>query len=107
MMHPGFPLRFLYGRWGSASVYLFLLLFLGSIFAKGMEHSAAMNQTSFLVPASDTNSVVVYKNDDRLVCVYVDPQTKKVGREFILLPTSAEKGVKLETKKLGSLVFDK
>ena len=100
------PLNFLYRRGGAAAVMLFLILWLGSIVATRMGVYSATHTPVFLVPSSQTNSVVVLRYGDRLVCAFFDGHTKKLKGEFLVLSTSGEKEIRLESKALGPLVFE-
>ena len=100
------PFRFIHKQFGIVAVALVTFVYSGAFFSFQMGHLSALTQTNFLVPSADTNSVVVRKYGDRLVCAVVDPKTKKVSGQFLILSSSSERGVKLESKNLGKLSFD-
>lgn len=92
-------------RLGCSAFSLFAFVILGSVLAGCIGNAAALNKTSFLVPSSKPDSVVVRSYGDKLICVPLDPTTKKPQKRVFFL-SSTDRTLQLDIKTIGPLNFD-
>ena len=91
---------------GRAGALLISLVFLGSILATFIGNSEALRQTSFLVPSSNTNAIVIRSFGDKLICVEINPKTKIPTKTFFLLSVGSDNNLQLNLKDIGPLNFN-
>jgi hypothetical protein len=67
--------------------------------------STALTQTHFLVPSTNTNSVVVRFYGDTAICVGLVSNTNQLSGEIFIIPTTSDRHVVFEEKKIGPIAF--
>jgi|ERR1700722_7884739 len=106
MDHPSSIFFKMRNRVGRAGALLISLVFLGSILATFIGNSEALRQTSFLVPSSNTNAIVIRSFGDKLICVEINPKTKIPTKTFFLLSVGSDNNLQLNLKDIGPLNFN-
>jgi hypothetical protein len=93
-------------RIGRAGALLISFIFLGSILAGAIGNSEALRQTSFLVPSSNTNAIVIRSFGDKLICVELNPKSKTPTKSFFLLSAGSDNNLQLYLRDIGPLNFN-
>jgi hypothetical protein len=106
MDHPSSIFFKIRSRIGRAGALLISFVFLGSILATFIGNSEALHQTSFLVPSSNTNAIVIRSFGDKLICVEIDPKSKIPTKTFFILSTGVDNNLRLNLQKIGPLNFN-
>ena len=88
-----------FGRFG----LLFVLVVVSSFIAGIMGQSAAIEQTSFLVPVTRPDAIVVRIYGEKAICAVIDPTSKKLTKKFFVTDIDQEKIGVLELKQLGQI----
>jgi hypothetical protein len=92
-------------RMGRAGALLIIFTIIGSILAASIGNSQALRQTSFLVPSSNTNAIVIRCFGDKFICVELDSKVKKPNKNFFILPMASDNSLKFKLKEIGPLNF--
>lgn len=106
MFHHGSVFHFVRSRFGLSALILLIAFVFGSLIAFSIGNAEALQQSKFLVPLSQTNSVLIRAYGDRFICVELDPESKKPKKNFIILYPDREKNIRFELKTLGPLNFN-
>jgi hypothetical protein len=92
-------------RLGRSGSLLLAFVFLGSLLAGILGNSTALRQTSFLVPSSNTNAIVVRYFGDKFICAKLDPNTRRPIKTFVILSANSDTNLEFKSEEIGPLNF--
>jgi hypothetical protein len=82
---------------------LFIFIYVSVVIAQAVGRASAYNQTDFLILSNISDTMVVKKYGDKMICCKYDPKTKSVDDNFFVIEAGADRNITFKMAKIGPM----